>query len=345
MIHFVSKSLTIGGLVIQVNSASGLRFVRAKRFLQFYRSSVHHDIRWNFHVVDRDSGKSAERIIQAAQISNNDKRTETACLVLRSKQVRDRLAGIRSRSEWVTRETHPDALVVLDIKGNRADMFFDRSTAKNTAGRMISAALLAPFLPHFEGILLHAAAVVRSGRAAVFLAPDGGGKTSAARLSPAGTILCDDQVLVRRHKKGFRVHGTPWGLYVDARRQAPLAGLFLLNKAERFALLPCPAHEMIAHIWEEARNSLSMLPKPLKKKAFGIICDIVASVPSWKISFPRDHIDWQAIDRAMTAPAGGRTARAKKPNSKSQAAYSKQIPNSKGQNKEADGQKGKQADG
>ncbi len=157
---------------------------------------------------------------------------------------------------------------------------------------------------------MHASAVARQGKAAVFLAPDEGGKTTAVRLSPSGAILSDDQVLVRRDKKGFRVSGTPWGLYVDAKVQAPLGGLFLLEKASRFALAPLATHDLVPHIWEEIKNSLSILPKPLKNKAFGIICDIAAALPVYTLSFARGHIDWEAIDRVLVS--GKTSGRAKR---------------------------------
>ena len=116
--------------------------------------------------------------------------------------------------------------------------------------------------------LLHASAIIRDGRAAVFLAPDEGGKTTAVRLASSGTILCDDQVIVRRRRKRFHVWGTPWGLHVNATAHAPLAGLFLLKKAKRFSLTHLPAHRLVPFIWQEIKAQLSILPKPLKTKAF-----------------------------------------------------------------------------
>lgn len=164
--------------------------------------------------------------------------------------------------------------------------------------------MLGLFLPSFNACLLHASAIARQGRAAVFLAPDEGGKTTAVRLSPNGTILGDDQVLVRRVRGMFRVWGTPWGLHVDARASAPLAGLFLLKKGERFSLAPLPARELIPFIWGEIHNPLAILPKPLKQKAFNILCDIARSVPCWTLSFPKGHIDWVAVDRSLAQQVG-----------------------------------------
>ncbi len=188
---------------------------------------------------------------------------------------------------------------IFDFYSNRADVFYSLANHKQFQHHAIGPAMLAPFLPSFHALMLHASAIVRNGRAAVFLAPDEGGKTTAVRLAPSGTILCDDQVIVRRGRGGFRAWGTPWGLHVDARTSAPLSGLFLLKKAKRFALEPLQGRSLIPFIWEEIKNPLSILPKPLKKKAFSILCDIVESVPCWTLSFPKNHIDWNEIDAAL----------------------------------------------
>jgi len=190
-------------------------------------------------------------------------------------------------------------MTILDFLSGRADFYFLKRRGQSIRQRWTGPGLLATFLPNFNALMLHASAIVRNGRAAVFLAPDEGGKTTAVRLAPSGTILCDDQVIVRRGRGGFRAWGTPWGLHVDARTSAPLSGLFLLKKAKRFALEPLQGRSLIPFIWEEIKNPLSILPKPLKKKAFSILCDIVESVPCWTLSFPKNHIDWNEIDAAL----------------------------------------------
>jgi len=188
---------------------------------------------------------------------------------------------------------------MIDFAQGRSDFFY-YSDSENTCSEIgFGPAMLAPFLPRFNALLLHAAAIARHGKAAVFLAADEGGKTTAVRLAPGGTILGDDQVIVRRSREKFRVHGTPWGLHVDAKLHAPLAGLFLLNKAGRFALEPLTARELVPQIWNEIRNPLAILPGPLKKKAFAVLCDIARAVPAWKMDFPKEHIDWNAVDRAL----------------------------------------------
>lgn len=219
--------------------------------------------------------------------------------LLAAPQIRNRLPACLKNPKTLALELKQDSVTMIDFAHGRSDFFYYSDSANACSEIGFGPAMLAPFLPSFDALLLHAAAIERRGKAAVFLAADEGGKTTAVRLAPGGTILGDDQVIVRRSRGRFRVHGTPWGLHVDAKLQAPLAGLFLLQKAERFALEPLTARELVPRIWQEIKNPLAILPKPLKEKAFAILCDIAQSVPAWKMAFPKDHIDWNAVDRAL----------------------------------------------
>ena len=211
------------------------------------------------------------------------------------------LARLQARHDDASGVTEPgaDAVTVLDFKTNSGRVEIGSGFVAHMQATSVGPAILAPFLPSLDACLLHASAIIRDGRAAVFLAPDEGGKTTAVRLASSGTILCDDQVIVRRRRKRFHVWGTPWGLHVNATAHAPLAGLFLLKKSEHFSLTPLPDHSLVPFIWNEIKAPLSVLPKPLKKRAFNILCDITASAPAWTLAFPKNHIDWREIDLAL----------------------------------------------
>ncbi len=200
-------------------------------------------------------------------------------------------------------EMHPGRMSILDFHSARADFYFLLRKGQSVRRLWTGPALLAPFLPKFGALMLHAAAVSRQGRTAVFLAPDEGGKTTASLLAPSGTILGDDQVIVRRRRGRFRVWGTPWGRHTDAHACSQLSGLFVLKKAKSFALDPLPRRALIPLVWEESKISLAILPKPLKEKAFAVLCDIARSAPCWTLSFPKNHINWNEIDAALRRKA------------------------------------------
>ena len=298
-------ALNIAGLTINIRSELDIAFLNSERFLPFQTTSKKKEIFIFFHLIGSKDLTGPPLDPDSEPLLVKAGRRGTDSPLLRSKHVKARLHHARDHTDLLFVEIFPEALSILDFKSNRADFYYSPGSTPELEKRLIGPAMLAPFLPKFDACLLHASAIVRHGRTAVFLAPDEGGKTTAVRLSPSGTILCDDQVLVRRFPEGCRVSGTPWGLHVNAKVQPPLGGLFLLEKASRFALAPLATRDLVPPIWGEIKNSLSILPKPLKKKAFAIICEIVAAVPAWRMSFPKKHIDWEKIDQAMNKEVEG----------------------------------------
>jgi hypothetical protein len=124
---------------------------------------------------------------------------------------------------------------------------------------------LRQFLRHFAadallalgGVVLHGAAVARPGGAAVFLAPEGGGKTTLARRHAGTGLLADDTVLVVPGRDG------PWVLPSPFRgregtpatgRAAPLRWLADLHKGgDAGACQALPRPEAVAAVVARAK--------------------------------------------------------------------------------------------
>jgi len=88
------------------------------------------------------------------------------------------------------------------------------------------------------GILLHAAGVIRSGRALVFCGPTGSGKTTLARLAGSQPLLSDESIAITRRsatrgsRKVYYGYGTPFFGELAAgtvNRCAPIGEIFLLR--------------------------------------------------------------------------------------------------------------------
>jgi hypothetical protein len=85
-----------------------------------------------------------------------------------------------------------------------------------------------------HGFLLHAATIVRNGKAYVFTGRSGAGKSTVASLSPEGSVLTDEISLLRRENGVWRAYGTPfWGEFraAGSNTSAPVAGIFRLLQA------------------------------------------------------------------------------------------------------------------
>ena len=67
-----------------------------------------------------------------------------------------------------------------------------------------------------------------------------------------------------------------------------------------FELGPIRPAELVSLLWKENLTYTSVLPKPLKVQAFDLFCDLGNRVPVHRLRFPKDHVDWDAIDAALT---------------------------------------------
>ncbi len=160
--------------------------------------------------------------------------------------------------------------------------------------------IFSTFLSCFSAILLHGAGVIRRDKAAVLFAPDAGGKTTVAtRLSTKVPILQDDQIILKKEGADVIAHSTPLGRNTSGLCQARVGGLFFLEKAQHFELIPVAPSEFVQCLWGGNLRYTHFLPKALKINAFGFFCDACHQAPTYVMRFPRDYVDWNAIDTAM----------------------------------------------
>jgi hypothetical protein len=155
--------------------------------------------------------------------------------------------------------------------------------------------LTAVLLPQ-RGFLLHAASVVRDGRAYIFAGRSGAGKSTVASLSPIGTVLTDEISLLRYSDDCWQAYGTPfWGEFRAAgmNQHFPIAGIYFLtqDRQDRFvplttkqilrALLPC-----VLFFSPEKRANEALL---------SMLLDFVDLVPAYRLHFRRSADFWRVI--------------------------------------------------
>jgi hypothetical protein len=99
-----------------------------------------------------------------------------------------------------------------------------------------------------QGFLLHAATVVKSGKAYVFVGRSGAGKSTVASLSPRGTVLTDEISLLKDVGGEWRAFGTPfWGEFRadGTNTSAPLGGIFRLVQSTANRVVPLRPSELL----------------------------------------------------------------------------------------------------
>jgi hypothetical protein len=222
--------------------------------------------------------------------------------LLRSPLVRERLECCLSHPKQVSVVLHIFSVVIYDYVNCTVDIFypseryeiFKGSWVENGIRRMFTS-----FLPHFSAVMVHSSCLIRNAKACIFLSPDEGGKSTVLELSTDAIKLCDDRNIIRKEENTFFAYATPWGNITNNHHQVRIGGFFLLEKASDFELIPIKPQDVVRFLWNEHRDFWYILPKTLRIQAFEILCDACFQVPVYKMQFPKDYIDWDAIDKAM----------------------------------------------
>lgn len=150
-----------------------------------------------------------------------------------------------------------------------------------------------------EGLIVHAASLIRNGKAYLFCGPSGSGKTTVARLSPDAILLSDELSIVRLSRGDAFCHGTPfWGELARAGedRQAPLAGIYFLHKGDWHAveeIRPRKALErLLPNVMFFARET------DLTARVLGISANLVEAVRCFDLCFRPDAGFWEVVEYA-----------------------------------------------
>lgn len=148
-----------------------------------------------------------------------------------------------------------------------------------------------------SGFLLHAASVIREGRAFVFAGPSGAGKTTISRFAPADAHLLTDEISYVRKTAGlWTAFGTPFAGELarpGENRSAAVEKLFLLKHGAENRIRPlnaaAAARSLLRNILFFADDAV------LARSLFDTVCEFVESVSVFELSFLPDARVWEWI--------------------------------------------------
>jgi MoaA/NifB/PqqE/SkfB family radical SAM enzyme len=149
--------------------------------------------------------------------------------------------------------------------------------------------LIAQLLALRNGCYLHASGVSMKGRGLLFMGhSDAGKSTMIGLIKDKAEILCDDRMIVRRERDGYRIHGT-WshGEVPDvSAASAPLAAIFFLHKSSENRL------SQVAKKRDITSTLLSCLIKPMAtpgwwENTLALIEGIGRNVPCYDLFFDK----------------------------------------------------------
>lgn len=160
-------------------------------------------------------------------------------------------------------------------------------------------------LLRFEGLMLHASAVVVDGRAYLFSADPGVGKSTHTRLwqkkfGSRAYILNDDKPALRRIDGQWYAFGTPWsGKHdISENKGAPVAGIAMLERGNENRISRCAGKDVLVEIFRQVNR-----PKGMEyRQLLVVLLDrLLREIPIWRL---KCNMEPEAAAVAFAAMSG-----------------------------------------
>ena len=137
------------------------------------------------------------------------------------------------------------------------------------------------------GFMLHSSCVVADGRAYLFSADSGTGKSTHTALwlkmfGDRAFILNDDKPALRVEEGVWYAYGTPWsGKHdISVNTRVPVAGIAMIERAEFNAIEPFGGAEAIAAVLKQANRPKAM---EYRVRLMELLDRLFRQVPVWKL--------------------------------------------------------------
>lgn len=154
----------------------------------------------------------------------------------------------------------------------------------------------------FQGgqILLHAAGILRTGYALLFVGHSGSGKSTIVQLSPGSIVLSDDLVLLEPCTDKWIAHGTPFWNPGQAREEntcAIVKSIFTLIKSDHNSIQELKLGRALAEI---ISNIPIISADPYRnERLLGLGMKLCEDVPVYELSFQKNQSFWSMVDNLL----------------------------------------------
>lgn len=158
----------------------------------------------------------------------------------------------------------------------------------------------------FDGFMLHASAIEVEGKAYLFSADSGVGKSTHTRLwqevfgTERVSIINDDKPALRIINGVWHACGTPWCGKDGQNRNCcvPVEGICFLERAEQNSISPYGDHDIVYRILSQTYRSANM---QINAKLLELLANLIDSVKLWHLCCNMEH---EAARIAFEAMAG-----------------------------------------
>jgi hypothetical protein len=222
--------------------------------------------------------------------------------VFRSPAVREAIQHCLLEPELFHLTLAWNRLIIRNFAENEFHFFYHPENKSEMSDPMFIARfrnLISLSMVNCSCFLLHGAGAMTRNGAALFLAPDEGGKTTLIKKFSKNEILGDDQVVVRLVDNNFYLCSTPFGTMTCGPAESKLGGIFIIKKSKKFKILPANANDVLRFLWKESFFTTIVLPKTLRIRVFDLLYQLCRRIPSYYIHAPIDSLDFKAINEAI----------------------------------------------
>lgn len=183
-----------------------------------------------------------------------------------------------------------DADPEFSLTVTQADIDLERADGEAQDGYLESLVIyrkLCEQLVQKDIILLHSAAITVDGKAYLFTAPSGTGKSTHIRLwrkrfGKAVGIINGDKPLISVTPTEIRAWGTPWDgkEHWSANRSAPVAGICQIGRAAENTIYPASAEEALRVLFTQTYRPQTEMGM---RKTVQLLAEISRRVPFWNL--------------------------------------------------------------
>ena len=138
-----------------------------------------------------------------------------------------------------------------------------------------------------DTLLLHGSTVSVDGKAYLFTAPCGTGKSTHTRLwrevfGERAVMVNDDKPFLKLTPNGVLAYGSPWGGKHGLATNicVPLQGICLLHRGEENHIHPLPAEEILPTLRHQLHEPTD---KDLHQRSFSVLDKLPEVVPTWEM--------------------------------------------------------------
>lgn len=225
-------------------------------------------------------------------------------------KIADMNIKIETKSDNILKRLKPyitsDQSYDFVVKASEDDIKYEHTLATDVSNDMLENTALfrqicKKVLEKYNGMFLHCASIKYNGKAYLFTAPSGTGKTTHIKLwiehmGNRVEVINGDKPILRRKDNEIIVYGTPWQGKENygSNINAPLGGIFLLRRAEKNTVTKATAKESLPFLLSQ---TLRLNKKENMIKIFEMLEYIVKSTPIYNLNC---NMDKQALDTALS---------------------------------------------